>query len=80
MTRALYALLHGKLLTALQDNALFVLMLGGLLIRSASLGFNKIAGRVNKEFIQVKYIWLLLAIGLIFTVLRNISAFAFFSP
>ena len=80
MTRALYALLHGKFCTALQDNALFILMLGGLLIRSAWFGCNKFFGRANKEFFPVKFLWPLLAFALVFTVLRNLSTFAFLSP
>jgi hypothetical protein len=80
MTRALHALLHGKIFTALHDNALFVLILGGLLIRSVWFGCNKFLGRMNKEFFPIKFLWPLLAIAFAFTVLRNLSAFAFLSP
>jgi hypothetical protein len=80
MTRALYALLHGKIFTALHDNALFVMILGGLLVRSILFGFNKLAGRFNKEFFQIKFVWLLVTIASAFTLLRNLSAFAFLSP
>src|SRR5260221_3190326 len=41
MTRALYALLHGNFLLALQDNALFMASLSALAIWSARLIFRK---------------------------------------
>jgi len=80
MTRALYALLHGKIFTALQDNALLVLMLGGLLFRSAWFSCNKFFGGKNKEFFPIKFLWIILTISLVFGVLRNLSTFAFLSP
>jgi hypothetical protein len=80
MTRALYALLHGKFSVALRDNALFVLALGTLAIRSAWFWRNQFCGRRNGEFFQVKFLWPLLIVALVFTVLRNLPAFAFLSP
>jgi hypothetical protein len=80
MTRALYALLHGNFSAALRDNALFVLVLGALAVRGAWFGQNKFYGRVNGEFFPVKFLWPLLAAALVFTVLRNLPAFAFLSP
>ena len=80
MTRAIYALLHGDLLTALHDNALFVFALGTLAIRGAWFGWNEFRGRANREFFPAKFLWPLLVVALLFTVLRNLSAFAFLSP
>ena len=80
MTRAFYALLHGDLLTALHDNALFVFALGTLAIRGAWFGWNEFRGRANREFFPAKFLWPLLVVALLFTVLRNLPAFAFLSP
>jgi hypothetical protein len=80
MTRALYALLHGKFSAALQDNALFVLTLGALAIRGAWCGWKTCYKRATVEFIPAKFLWLLLVIALVFTILRNLPAFAFLSP
>ena len=79
-TRALYALLHGHLAPALRDNALFV---GGIIFlaaRGSWFALRNIPGRANGEFFPGKYLWPLLAIMLVFTVLRNLPAFAFLSP
>jgi hypothetical protein len=80
LTRALYALLHGNFSAALHDNALFVLTLIALAIRSAWFGQNKFYGRTNGEFFPVTFLWPLLGIALVFAVLRNLPAFAFLSP
>jgi hypothetical protein len=80
MTRALYALLHGELATALHDNALFVFALGTLAIRGGWFGANKFRGRATGEFFPAKWLWPLLAVAVVFTVLRNLPAFAFLSP
>ncbi len=80
MTRAAYALLHGEFLAALHDNALFVFALGALAIRGGWLGWNKLRGRVNGGFFPAKFLWLLLVVALVFTVLRNLPDFAFLSP
>ena len=78
-TRALYALLHGQLSTALRDNAVLV---GGLLVvagRGAWFGAKKLRGQ-DAEFMRPKFIWPLLVVVLVFTVLRNLPACAFLSP
>ncbi len=79
-TRAAYALLHGNFSAALRDNALFVLTLGALAARGTWFGWNHFRGRVNGEFFQVKFLWLLLAAAIVFTVLRNLPSFAFLAP
>lgn len=80
MTRALYALLHGEILLALRDNALFILALATLTIRTAWFGWNVVCGRTNGEFFPKIFLWLLLVVGLVFTILRNLPMFAFISP
>ena len=80
MTRALYALLHGDLLTALRDNALLVLGIPAVLARGLWLAAQKSRGRPTPNFLPDKYLWVLLFIALTFTILRNLPAFAFLSP
>jgi hypothetical protein len=80
MTRALYALLHGNFSTALRDNALFLLVLAAAAARGLWLGMKKIRGSAGGEFFPVKFLWPLLVVALVFTVLRNLPAFAFLSP
>ena len=80
MTRAAYALLHGEFLAALHDNALFVIALAALAVRGGWFGWNQFRGRANGEFFPVNFLWPLLAAALVFTVLRNLLAFAFLSP
>src|SRR5450432_3916920 len=80
MTRALYALLHGEFSVALRDNALFVVTLGVLAIRGAWFGWNACCKRATGEFFPAKFLWPLLALALVFTMLRNLPAFAFLSP
>jgi hypothetical protein len=80
MTRALYALLHGQVLLALHDNALFVLSLLALVVRTAWFGWNQHRRRPPAEFFPLKFLWPLLALALLFTILRNLPAFAFLSP
>ena len=80
MTRAVYALLHDRLAAAWRDNAL---LLGGsffLALRAGWFGWNKLRGRRNGEFFPAKHLWVLLVVALVFTVLRNLPAFAFLSP
>jgi Protein of unknown function (DUF2752) len=80
MTRALYALLHGNFSTALRDNALFVFILAAAAIRSIWFGAKKFRGQTNGEFFPANFLLLLLAVALVFAVLRNLPAFAFLSP
>ena len=80
MTRAAYALLHGNLSTAFRDNALLVAGLGWLAGRGVWFGWNRLRGKANAPFFPVKYLWPLLVVAILFTALRNFSAFAFLSP
>jgi len=80
MTRAAYALLHGEFLTALHDNALFVFAMVALAVRGGWFGWNQLRGRANGEFFPVKFLWPMLVVALVFTVLRNLPAGAVLSP
>jgi len=80
MTRALYALLHGHFSTALRDNALLLLGLAAAALRGLWLGAKKFRGAAGGEFFPAKFLLPLLVIALVFTVLRNLPAFAFLSP
>jgi hypothetical protein len=80
MTRALYALLHGDLPTALRDNAFFILTLVALAMRGVWLGLKQLRRRPTGEFFPLKFLWLVLVVALVFTVLRNLPEFAFLSP
>jgi hypothetical protein len=79
-TRAAYQLLHGHLLRALQDNALFVLMLAALAARSAWLVMQKIRNRPVAFMVSPMMLWGLLVTVFVFAVLRNLPAFAWLSP
>ena len=80
MTRAVYALLHGHLLRAVHDNALLIGGLSWLGVRAGWFAWNQRRGRRNGEFFPAKYLWLLLVVAVVFTVLRNLPAFSFLSP
>jgi hypothetical protein len=79
-TRSVYALLHGHFALALKDNALFVLLIATFALQGAWFGTKKILRRPAGQFFPAKYLWLLLAVAVIFTVLRNLPEFAFLSP
>src|SRR5208283_3757615 len=76
-TRAAYQLLHGHLLRALQDNALFVLPLTAL---RAWFVMQKIRNRPGAFIVSPIMLWALLVTVFVFTVLRNLPAFAWLSP
>lgn len=80
MTRSLYALLHGDFLAALRMNALFISGIFFLATRAGWFLLNRRQGRNSPAFFPLKWLWPLLALLLIFTVLRNLPAFAFLSP
>ena len=80
MTRALYALLHGDFSTALRDNALLVFGLTTAAVRGIWCGARKYHGSAGGEFFPAKLLLPLLSVALVFTVLRNLPAFAFLSP
>jgi hypothetical protein len=79
-TRAIYQLLHGHVLRALRDNALAVLSLAGLAVRGVWFETRKILRRPAAPFLPPEFLWPLLVIAVVFTVLRNLPAFSFLSP
>ncbi|HEX9048327.1 MAG TPA: DUF2752 domain-containing protein [Verrucomicrobiae bacterium] len=79
-TRSLYALLHGQFALAVRDNALAVAGLIFLTARASWFGWNRIRGRANGNFFPTRYLWPLLVLAVVFTVLRNLPAFSFLSP
>jgi hypothetical protein len=79
-TRSAYQLLHGHLLRALRDNALFVLTLTVLAVRGAWLARQKIRNRPVTPGLSPALLWTFLVVTLVFTVLRNLPAFAWLSP
>lgn len=79
-TRALYALLHGDFVTALRDNALFVLGSAGLGLRGIWLAAGTARRQPVGELFPKQWAWPLLIIAVVFAVLRNLPAFWFLSP
>lgn len=79
-TRAAYQLLHGHLLRALRDNALFILSLAALAVWSARFIIRK-RQNPNVTFnVSPGVLWTFLVVSIVFTVLRNLPAFSFLSP
>jgi hypothetical protein len=79
-TRSLYALLHGNFPRALKDNALFVVLLAAAVARGIWFAAKKFQRQPAGEFLPAKVLWAVLAVAVIFTVLRNLPTFAFLSP
>jgi hypothetical protein len=79
-TRAAYQLLHGHLLNALRDNALFILALVALAVRGAWFAARKISRRPATLAVPPKALWAFLVLAMAFSVLRNLPAFSFLSP
>jgi hypothetical protein len=79
-TRAVYQLLHGHILQALQDNALVILSLAALGGRSAWFATRKIRNQLVTPFLPSEVLWTFLVIAMVFTVLRNLPAFSWLSP
>ncbi|HEX3625081.1 MAG TPA: DUF2752 domain-containing protein [Verrucomicrobiae bacterium] len=79
-TRASYQLLHGNILAALRDNALFVASLPVLALRGIWLLNLRRHGQSLRFFITPAALWAFLAVALVFVVLRNLPAFSFLAP
>jgi hypothetical protein len=79
-TRAVYQLLHGHLLRALRDNALFVLALVALTAQGAWFVMEKIRNQPVAFIVSPIMLWVLLITVFVFTGLRNLPAFAWLSP
>jgi hypothetical protein len=79
-TRSLYALLHGHFQAALKDNAFFVLLSAATAARCIWFAAKKFRRLPAGKFLPANILWVLLAIAVVFTVLRNLPALAFLSP
>ena len=79
-TRSAYALLHGNVALALKDNALFVVLLAAAVLRGIWFAARTIRRQPVGPFVPVGVLWAALAMAAVFTVLRNLPAFAFLSP
>jgi hypothetical protein len=79
-TRAAYALLHGNFALAVKDNALFVVLLAAAVARGIWFAVKKIRRQPVGKFVPVGVLWVVLAVAAVFTMLRNLPAFAFLSP
>jgi hypothetical protein len=79
-TRAAYQLLHGDIVQALHDNALFLVSLAALVGRGAWLAVGKIRNRPAAPFLPPWTLWVFLVVAVLFTVLRNLPAFFWLSP
>ncbi len=79
-TRAVYALLHGDLLTATHDNALLMLLMlagGG---RGLWMAWEKFRGRPVGRFYPVWTLWVVLTLAMVFWVVRNLPGFEWLAP
>jgi hypothetical protein len=79
-TRASYQLLHGNILAALRDNALFVLSLPMLAARGIWVLNRQRRRQPVRFFIPPVALWVFLVVALVFVVLRNLPAFSFLAP
>lgn len=79
-TRSFYALLHGHFQMALKDNAFFIFCLGAMSVRGAWFAQRKFFDKPAGHFFPANWLWPLLIVALIFSVLRNLPAFSFLSP
>ena len=79
-TRALFALLHGQFQIAFHDNAL---LLGCLVFgagRFVWVEVEKWRGRLHSRFLANWMLWTLLAVTIIFGIIRNLPGFEWLSP
>jgi hypothetical protein len=79
-TRASYQLLHGNFLTALHDNALYVLSLMALGLRGLWFLKKRFYHQPVRFFIPPAALWTFLGLAMVFVVLRNLPAFSFLAP
>jgi hypothetical protein len=76
--RALYQLLHGNVWAAMQLNPLAVVLLPPLSYGMLSLGLQFVGlKRLPSKFIPAFWIWTLLAVILLYWILRNIPCYPF---
>lgn len=80
LTRALYALLHGDFRVALRDNAFLILTLPLAAARGGWMWVKKTLGRPAGTFLPAKFLWVYLALLVLFGVVRNLPGFEWLSP
>src|SRR5436305_712132 len=66
-TRASYALLHGHFGIALQDNALFVVIMAAIAMRGGWFLAAKRSGRPARTFVSANVLWGLLVVTVVFS-------------
>lgn len=71
MTRAVFALLKGDVLFSLRQNALIIVGLLITLWLYVELLFRAFAKKPPFTILKLKYLWIFLALVVIYTVLRN---------
>jgi hypothetical protein len=78
-TRAIYQLLHGRILEALDLNALLVIFLGSGAFLAIIRALPLRTGRVSKidSGIRLAWIWIIMGFTLLFWVARNLRYFPF---
>jgi Protein of unknown function (DUF2752) len=79
-TRAVYALLHGRILTALRDNSLFILSGAILTIMNVRFVWRTMRGQPAEFNLPAGFLWTFLVVAIVFTILRNLPEFSFLSP
>ena len=78
-TRAVHALLHGRLAAAFRDNALLVLSLPVLAAYVWVRAMRRRQGRPSAR-LSPTWLWVALGVGLVFMVWRNLPSGAWLSP
>jgi hypothetical protein len=79
-TRSAYALLHGRLVTAFHDNALFLFCLAFGAGRASWMGIRKLRNQPAVPWWSPWMLWGLLGLTLGFAVVRNLPGFGWLSP
>ncbi len=79
-TRALHQLLHGNVAVALHLNALLVILLPLFAWLGVRFAAGKIIPSPAARPVSPKWLWLFLALAVVFAVLRNLPAFAWLAP
>ena len=79
-TRAAYALLHGRFVTAFHDNALFLLCLAFGAGRAIWMGMGKLRRQPAVPWWSTWMLWSLLGLTIAFGIIRNVPGFEWLSP
>jgi hypothetical protein len=78
--RALHHLLHGHIVAAAHSNALLLLCLPFLAGSGARMLAQKWRRQPVTLLVRPAWLWMFLAAAIVFTVLRNLPAFAWLAP